>query len=131
MQDNICFFPKIIPKLAAGPKNTTEEPIMNRTSLELYRDCLRLIRHVAPGESPKALALRQTVRQQFQQHQRETNEETIEALKANAIRALSNYMLYQSAQKDVHLQKAMTRQASSVKKREKDSNQGKGDQQSR
>ena len=87
---------------------------MNRTSLELYRDCLRLVRHIAPGESPKALALRHTVRQQFQQHKNETNEATIESLKANAVRALSNYMLYQSAQKDGHLKKAMTNQVTSV-----------------
>jgi Complex 1 protein (LYR family) len=88
---------------------------MNRTSLELYRDCLRLVRHVAPGESPKAMALRATVRQQFQQHQKETDPAQIETLKANAIRALSNYTLFQSAQKDGHLKKAMTDQVSNVK----------------
>ena len=87
---------------------------MNRTSLELYRDCLRLVRHIAPGESPKALALRSTVRQQFKQHMNETNEAQIEALKANAVRGLSNYMLFQSAKKDDHLKKAMSDQETNV-----------------
>ena len=66
-----------------------------------------MVRHVAPGESSKAIALRQTVRQQFKLHDREEDPTKIETLKSNAIRALSNYMLYQSAQKDTHLQKAM------------------------
>lgn len=61
------------------------------------------------------MALRSTVRQQFKQHKDETDEAQIEALKANAIRGLSNYMLFQSAKKDDHLQKAMTDQATSVK----------------
>ena len=66
-----------------------------------------MVRHVAPGSSSKATALRQTVRQQFKLHDREEDPTKIETLKSNAIRALSNYMLYQSAQKDTHLQKAM------------------------
>jgi Complex 1 protein (LYR family) len=94
---------------------------MNRTSLELYRDCLRLVHHIAPGRSPKAMVLRQTVRRQFKQHMGETNDGQIESLKANAIRALSNYMLYQSAQKDDNLQKAMTDQVTNVKRNKKSS----------
>jgi hypothetical protein len=80
---------------------------MQRTSLELFRDCLRLVRHVAPGHSAKAQALRQSVRSQFQVHRGETDPQKLEVFKANAVRALSNYMLYQSAQKDPALQKAM------------------------
>jgi hypothetical protein len=94
---------------------------MNRTSLELYRDCLRLVRHIAPGISPKAMALRQSVRRQFKQHMGETNDAQIESLKANAIRALSNYMLYQSAQKDSNLQNAMSDQVTSVNNNNKSS----------
>jgi len=74
---------------------------------QLYRDCLRLVRYIAPGESSKALALRQTVRQQFKLNAKEKDASKIEALKSDAVRALSNFMLYQSAQKDRHLQKAM------------------------
>lgn len=81
--------------------------VVNRTALELYRDCLRLVRHIAPGESPKALALRQTVRMQFKSHAKEEDPNKIETFKSDAVRALSNYMVYQSAQKDIHLQKAM------------------------
>ena len=80
-----------------------------RTSLELYRDCLRLVRHIAPGYTPKAQALKLSVRSQFKANMNETNEQQIEIYKANAIRALSNYMLYQSAQKDPQLQQAMNK----------------------
>ena len=84
--------------------------------LQLFRDCLRLVRHLAPGHSPKATALRQTVRSQFQANQRLQDPVQIENAKANAIRALSNYMLYQSAQKDVHMHQAMKDQVDRVKK---------------
>jgi hypothetical protein len=62
------------------------------------------------------LALKSTVRQQFRQHKNETNEAQIEVLKANAVRGLSNYMLFQSAKKDDHLKKAMTDQVTNVKR---------------
>jgi len=81
--------------------------VVNRTVLELYRDCLRLVRHIAPGESPKALALRQTVKMQFKAHAKEEDPTKTETFKSDAVRALSNYMVYQSAQKDTRLQKAM------------------------
>jgi hypothetical protein len=77
---------------------------------------MRLIRHLAPGHSPKATVLRQTVRSQFQANRQLTDPVQIENVKANAIRALSNYMLYQSAQKDVHMQQAMKDQVDRVKK---------------
>lgn len=53
------------------------------------------------------MALRQSVRMQFKAHAQEKDATKIEAYKADAVRALSNYMVYQSAQKDTHLQKAM------------------------
>ena len=53
------------------------------------------------------MALRQTVRMQFKAHAQEKDPTKIEAFKSDAVRALSNYMVYQSAQKDTHLQKAM------------------------
>jgi hypothetical protein len=77
---------------------------------------MRLIRHLAPGHSPKATVLRQTVRSQFQANRQLTDPVQIENVKANAIRAVSNYMLYQSAQKDVHMQQAMKDQVDRVKK---------------
>ena len=76
--------------------------------IKLYRDCLRLVRHMAPGtSSPKSLALRSMVRLEFQKHKDETDLEKIEIHKASAIRALSNYMLYESGVKDQKLGKAM------------------------
>ena len=74
-----------------------------RTSIELYRDLLRLINHIAPGSSPKSLALRSMIRSEFDKsrHLRpETDAAKIETLKANAVRALSNYMLYESGVQD-------------------------------
>lgn len=71
-----------------------------RTSIELYRDLLRLIHNIAPGiTSPKSRALRTMVRSEFDKSKSlsPTNPNDvpkIESLKANAIRALSNYMLY-------------------------------------
>lgn len=77
---------------------------------------MRLVRHLAPGHSPKATALRQSVRSQFQVNRQLTDPVHIENAKANAIRALSNYMLYQSAQKDAHMHQAMKDQVDRVKK---------------
>ncbi|KAL3794821.1 hypothetical protein ACHAW5_004343 [Stephanodiscus triporus] len=81
-----------------------------RTSIELYRDLLRLIAHVAPGSSPKSRALRTMVRSEFERSRSllllPTDESPadrhlkIEAMKANAIRALSNYMLYEGGIQD-------------------------------
>jgi hypothetical protein len=82
------------------------------------------VKHVAPGHSPKALALRQTVRAQFQAGKDETDPTKVENLKSSAIRALSNYMLYQSAQKEPLLEKAMNDQIRSVKNETKNKNKG-------
>ena len=56
------------------------------------------------------------VRSQFQAGRLETDPVKIENLKANAVRALSNYMLYQSAQQDTRLQKAMKDQVEAATK---------------
>ena len=78
---------------------------LSSSSLQLYRDCLRLVRHVAPGAtSAKAVALRQTVRNEFRKNAGQTDPDKITSLKANAVRALSNYLLAVSAPKDKHLQ---------------------------
>jgi hypothetical protein len=49
------------------------------------------------------------VRTQFEAHKNETDENKIEALQANAVRGLSNYMLFRSGSKDEKLQKAMSK----------------------
>ena len=81
---------------------------------QLYRDCMRLVRHLAPGYSPKSIALKQMVRSQFQANRHENDPTKIESMKADAVRALSNYMLYQSAQKDTQLQNAMKEQVDNI-----------------
>jgi len=75
--------------------------------------------HIAPGESSKALALRQTVRQQFKLHAREKDPTKLDTLKSDAVRGLSNYMLYQSAQKDSQLKKAMNTNINNKKNTDK------------
>jgi hypothetical protein len=79
----------------------------HRTSIELYRDLLRLIAHVAPGSSPKSIALRTMVRSEFERSRSllqlpspADRQIKIEAMKANAIRALSNFMLYEGGVQD-------------------------------
>lgn len=74
--------------------------------LQLYRDCLRLVRHVAPGSSAKSNALRSIVRQEFSKNRDLQDPQQIEALRANAIRALSNYLLFQNAKSDPKVKQA-------------------------
>ena len=77
-----------------------------RTSIELYRDLLRLAAHIAPGNtSPKSRALRTMIRTEFDKSRTLSPDSPsdamkIEALKANAVRALSNYMLYEGGIQD-------------------------------
>ncbi len=77
-----------------------------RTAIELYRDLLRLVSHIAPGTtSPKSRALRTLVRSEFDKSRYLSPDDPadfmkIESLKANAVRALSNYMLYEGGIQD-------------------------------
>ncbi|KAL3794062.1 hypothetical protein HJC23_008950 [Cyclotella cryptica] len=77
-----------------------------RTSIELYRDLLRLVSHIAPGTtSPKSRALRTMIRTEFDKSRTLSPDShadaiKIEGLKANAVRALSNYMLYEGGIQD-------------------------------
>ena len=83
----------------------------DQITIQLFRDCMRLVKHIAPGSSPKGVALKAMVRAEFKKSIHEKDEAKIEALKAGAIRALSNYMLYESGAKDEKLQGAMKRQS--------------------
>ena len=73
--------------------------IMERTAIQLYRDCLRLAHHIG-GNSVKGKTLKAMVRTEFVKGSQETNPEKIDVLKGNAIRGLSNYMLMANAAKD-------------------------------
>jgi Complex 1 protein (LYR family) len=83
---------------------------VQRTAKQLYRDCLRLIHHVAPGmfTNSKAVALRSMVRTEFKKNIHLTNPDAIDVCKGNAIRALSNYFVLKSIRNDQKVQAAAT-----------------------
>ena len=64
-----------------------------RSTPEIYRDCLRLIRHCAGQNTTKSRLASQMVRQEFDRHANETDPEKVEELKFNAISGLSNYLM--------------------------------------
>uniref|UniRef100_A0A7S1CKJ3 Complex 1 LYR protein domain-containing protein n=1 Tax=Bicosoecida sp. CB-2014 TaxID=1486930 RepID=A0A7S1CKJ3_9STRA len=78
--------------------------IKPKTTLQLYRDCLRLVKHIA-GDSPKATHLRSIVGAQFRKNKDETDERKIHDMKQSAERALSNYFLFEHVQKDQKFEK--------------------------
>ena len=69
---------------------------------QLYRHCLRLVNHVG-GNSSKGKQLRKLVKNEFLRNKNETNEEKLNSLKNNAIRALTNYLMMESSMKDQRL----------------------------
>mmetsp|Transcript_55974 Transcript_55974/g.65397 ORF Transcript_55974/g.65397 Transcript_55974/m.65397 type:complete len:109 (+) Transcript_55974:431-757(+) len=81
----------------------------NTNTCQLFRDCLRLIQHIAPGHSPKGTALKTMLRSEFVKSSTLKSSDEIENAKNNAVRALSNYMLYESGSKDNKLKKSMDR----------------------
>ena len=103
--ENIIYVFKTRNLLLRSDKNMSPT---QRTSIELYRDLLRLIAHIAPGSSPKSTALRTMVRSEFERSRILLTSDgspadrrlKIEATKANAIRVLSNYMLYEGGIQD-------------------------------
>lgn len=77
---------------------------MVRSSPQLYRDCLRLIKHIA-GKSKKGVLLQTTVKGEFRKNASVTDPVQVEALKSNAVRGLANYLMIESTAKDSRLQK--------------------------
>ena len=73
-----------------------------RTSAELYRDCLRLVNHIA-GHSAKGASLRKIVQSEFRKNALVKDEKVVEQLRGNAVRALSNYLVMESMYKDDNL----------------------------
>ena len=63
--------------------------------LRLYRDCLRLVRHIGV-DSPKGRAMKVMVRSEFKKNKTLTNPKLVEEAKSAAVRGLSNYLLFQS-----------------------------------
>ena len=63
-------------------------------------------------QSPKGIGMRAMVRNEFRKHAGETDPDKIEALRAGAVRALSNYLLYESGSKDPAMKQRMAEQVS-------------------
>jgi hypothetical protein len=84
-----------------------------RSTCQLYRDCLRLVQHMAGARSKKATQLKLIVRSEFRKNANVTDPERIDALKANAVRALANYLMLEASSKDSRF---MDRSAEFVKR---------------
>lgn len=54
---------------------------INRTSLQLYRDCMRLAAYIAPRSTPKGAKLRAMITEQFRAHRFETDPTKVEECK--------------------------------------------------
>lgn len=75
-----------------------------KTTPQIYRDCLRLIKHIS-GKSKKSAAITSIVRSEFKKNAAVKDEAVVEKLKSNAIRGLSNYLMMESSAKDERFQK--------------------------
>ena len=76
----------------------SQRPMLERTTLQLFRDCLRTAHHIG-GDSAKGRALKQVVKDGFRKHIGVTDAAEISKLKADAVRALSNYLVMKSLNK--------------------------------
>jgi hypothetical protein len=68
--------------------------------------CINLI-NATTKQSPKGLKLRSIVREEFKKNRHVTNPADIVALKSNAIRALSNYLILESGGKDARFRERL------------------------
>jgi len=66
----------------------------------LFRDCLRLVNHVAGKNGAKSVNIKRIVRGEFSKNKEVSDAATIDALRGNAVRALSNYLMLSSLSKD-------------------------------
>ena len=79
---------------------TTIQSSFRKTN-HLYRDCLRLIEHIAGKNSKKSIKLKYIIGNEFRKNSRITDQQAIEALKSQAIRGLANYLMLESTDKDL------------------------------
>jgi hypothetical protein len=97
-----------------------------RSTAELYRDCLRLVNHIA-GLSAKGASLRRIVQVEFRKNAHVKDEKVVEQLRGNAVRALSNYLVLESMSKDDALNKVAKnfsqREADKILQEEKEKEQ--------
>eukprot|EP01031_Cornospumella_fuschlensis_P029848 gene29848-36038_t len=76
----------------------------SRSTPQLYRDCLRLVKHIA-GRSQKGENIRRVLRHEFRKNATLEDPAKVEQLKSNAVRGLANYLMIESASKDARLGK--------------------------
>eukprot|EP00741_Cyanophora_paradoxa_P011804 tig00020564_g11408.t1 len=76
-----------------------EAPKVFRTTLQLFRDCIRLADYLGT-KGANGNALKRHVRNEFKKHMFESNPEKIEQLRENAFRGLQNYLMYEAQSPD-------------------------------
>ena len=72
--------------------------IAGMSTRKLYRDCLRLCNHVG-ADSPKGMAMKAMVKQEFGKYKNVTEEKHIEFLQNDAVRALTNYLVFETKER--------------------------------
>lgn len=82
--------------------------MLERSTLHLFRDCLRLASHIG-GTSPKGLALKKVVTEGFRKHKGETDPARIAELREDATRALSNYLVMKSLNRSADSDRGFSR----------------------
>jgi hypothetical protein len=66
---------------------------MGKTTRGIYRDCMRLVEHVA-ARTVKADKIKYMVRASFRTNMGEKDPDKVEQLRANAVQALSTYLTH-------------------------------------
>jgi hypothetical protein len=101
------FAKKVVRRAGKISMASTSRNVVSRTTPQLYRDCLRLVEHIA-GRSKKGQALKGLIRNEFQKNLQLSDPVVVETLKSNAIRGLANYLMMESANKDPRLKTVAT-----------------------
>eukprot|EP00697_Spironema_sp_BW2_P008868 gnl/Spiro4/23594_TR11660_c0_g1_i1.p1 gnl/Spiro4/23594_TR11660_c0_g1~~gnl/Spiro4/23594_TR11660_c0_g1_i1.p1 ORF type:complete len:125 (-),score=31.34 gnl/Spiro4/23594_TR11660_c0_g1_i1:57-431(-) len=65
--------------------------------IQMYRESLKLLRHMCGENSPKCVAATQHVRQAFRKNMNERDPQKVDELKKSAYKAISTYLVYASA----------------------------------
>lgn len=85
---------------------------LNKSTVQIYRDCLRLAHHIG-SNSAKGRAIKAGIRSSFKAHRGVEDPAEVERLKGTAIRALANYVLAESSLKDDRMKGSVTKFTSS------------------
>lgn len=93
---------------------------IGKTTIQIYRDCLRLAHFVGGGSnSPKGRSIKENIRSSFKKNKGATNPAEIEVMRGHAIRALANYLMLNQGIRDERMKKSLdnfsNKEADSVK----------------